>query len=318
MNSKLPLSTLILSHWKFIALMTIVGGGVAFAVSKIVPKKYTSYAEVYATSSNSLDDAISRPEFGYEIHSDRLIQLLESQRIKDSVISEFDLINYYDLDPSKNTILSDAYKELSEDLTFSRNPKMAVIIKAETKDPELSAKMVNYIIDIIDPVNESILKSNAYKAVDHYRTHLSEAQHRVDSLISIIYSIEIDSNKVDKLSTSRVLRLQDEFMNPNNPIRTTLARISQYPLSRDDEATINNYIFELGQLNHFKSKLAEAKNSIEAPTPSIHVISRAKPLFKPSYPNTIVNTLLGLVFGLISSLLIIVARLKIKEIKAIS
>lgn len=318
MKSKLPLTILLIRHWKFIAILTFVGGGLAFAISKIVAKKYTSYAEVYATSSNSIDDAIVKPEFGYEIHSDRLIQLLESQRIKDSIIQKFDLLEYYDIDPSESTYLSDAYEELSEDLIFSRNPKMAVIISAETKDPELSADIVNYVLDIINPVNESILKSNAISALAHYKKHLAYANTRVDSLIDIIYNIEKDTTRVDKLSTSRILRLQDDILDPNNPIRSTLSNIAQYPLSKEDEATINEYIFELEQLNQFKKKVAEASNHIEAPTPSIHVLSRAKPLYKPSYPKTLVNILLGFVFGLIASIFIVILRAKLNEIKTLS
>jgi uncharacterized protein involved in exopolysaccharide biosynthesis len=315
MNNQLPLTVLLLKHWKFLVICALVSLLAGYAVTKMIPKEYLSYAEVYANSSNSIEDAVNNPEFGFEIHADRLIQLLESQDMKDSVIQKFDMYDYYELDKGDSEDQYKVYASLAEDLKFSRNPKMAIIISAQTKDPELSADMVNYIIDIVNPMQQRILKLNTERAIEFYEEEYADQKKIVDSLMRKIYSIQVDSSLTDPLINSRRMRLMDAIKDPENPMSNQLTYLSMMPMSMEDEITINNYLFELEQFKNFKSKLTNAKNHLKEPMAAINVISRAKPMNKSIYPSMITNLLLSLTIGLIAAVLILVIRVKIKEIK---
>ncbi len=315
MNNQAPLTILLLRHWKFLAICAIVSVLAGYGITKTIPKEYLSYAEVYANVSNSIDDATDKPEFGYEVHADRLIQLFESQDIKDSVIEKFSMYEYYGIDKTDEGQAGEVYLKLDEDLTFTRNPKMAIIISAQTRDPELSANMVNYVIGVVDRKQQRILKRHAMKAFDFYSAEYASQKHVVDSLMQRIYDIQIDSSLNDPLISARRIRLMNTIKDPENPMRNQLEYLSLMPLTLEDEMTINNYVFELDQLNELRTKLTTAKNKLKAPLASINVISNAKPVHKSNYPSMITNLILSLSIGLVAAVLIILLRAKIQEVK---
>ncbi len=311
------MTILLLSHWKFLVICALISLLAGFGITKAIPKEYLSYAEVYANVSNSIDDAVNKPEFGYEIHADRLIQLFESQDIKDSVIQQFSLYNYYDLDTSDLDQKYKIYNKLSEDLTFTRNPKMAIIVSAQTRDPELSADIVNYVIELVDRVQQRILKLNTQKAVAFYAKEHGHQKNTVDSLMNKIYDIQVDTTLEDPLISSRRIRLMNTIKDPENPLRNQLEYLSLMPITLEDEKTINNYVFELEQLKIVRTKLTNAQNQLKAPMASINIISRAKPIHESQYPSMITNLLLSLSLGVILAILIIIGKAKFQEIKRI-
>ena len=64
-------------NFRLIAIFMLICCIATFVVTLFIPKQYTSMAVVFATESNSLDDAVRNPQFGYDVEADRLIQLLQ-------------------------------------------------------------------------------------------------------------------------------------------------------------------------------------------------------------------------------------------------
>src|SRR4051812_26625425 len=61
----------------------------------MIPKKYASYGIVFPVSNNNVESVIDSPTFGYDVEADRMLQLLESDELRDSVTQKFDLLTYY-------------------------------------------------------------------------------------------------------------------------------------------------------------------------------------------------------------------------------
>ena len=110
----------------------------------LIPKEYVSSATVFPTNVNTLELTIDNPQFGYDIEADRLIQLLSSKEVKDSIVRIFDLISYYDLDTTNKTWGDDLKKKYYSDIQFSRTPSMSVIISAQTKKSGIVFKYCQY------------------------------------------------------------------------------------------------------------------------------------------------------------------------------
>ena len=77
---------------KFIVVLTLVFFLLAIGVTFLTPKKYASFGVIYPTKSNSIKEVVRSSDFGFEIQADRLIQLFESDRVKKTMIKEFDLV----------------------------------------------------------------------------------------------------------------------------------------------------------------------------------------------------------------------------------
>ena len=84
--NKRVLETLFKNRVK-ILLFSIVFAIIAVGVTFFIPKKYTASGIVFPTNSNSMKDVANSNFFGYEFQADRLIQLFESQKMKETITS---------------------------------------------------------------------------------------------------------------------------------------------------------------------------------------------------------------------------------------
>ena len=125
-----------------IIICAFLSGGLTF----FIPKEYRSTAIIFPPAGLSLDYNVDNPNFGYDIEADRLLQILQSSQIRDSIISKFNLVEYYKLDKSEKEWLFKLNKKYRRDVTFNRTQYMSILVSAQTTDPEMSSNIVNYIL----------------------------------------------------------------------------------------------------------------------------------------------------------------------------
>jgi hypothetical protein len=56
--------------------------------------------------------------FGYDVEADRILQLLQSQEIQDSINAKFDLVSYYELDTLDERWRDELRKEFFANINF--------------------------------------------------------------------------------------------------------------------------------------------------------------------------------------------------------
>src|SRR5690606_20772606 len=131
-------------------------------VTLLTDKKYRSTAIIYPGNTYLRDEVISNPQFGTERESEQLMQMLESESIRDSVVKKFDLVNYYELDTNSIDWRERLTLKYIRDINCFKSKYMSIVISATTTKPELSAEIVNYITDVIDQYRESIFYENMH------------------------------------------------------------------------------------------------------------------------------------------------------------
>ena len=96
------LITFLWSKRKALIIITVVALVASIAISLIMTPYYMSRAVVFPTKSNSVDfNSNSRNsvvEFGDEADAERLLQVLISPEIRDSLTIKYDLYGHYELD----------------------------------------------------------------------------------------------------------------------------------------------------------------------------------------------------------------------------
>ena len=167
---------------------TLATALLALLVTFFIPAKYYSYGTIFPTASNSMDDVLQNPQFGYEVHADRLMQVLESEVLRDSIIGMFDLVNYYEVDTNKLDWKYDLDKKFVTDITFFRSKYMSIVIKARMKNPKLAADIVNAIIEMVDGLREKIFKDNATEALRIVENNYFRKVEEVNKLVDSIYT----------------------------------------------------------------------------------------------------------------------------------
>ena len=140
----------------------------------IITPTFKSTAVIYPTTTNSISQALLTEhnpyrkdvlEFGEELEAERLLQVLNTDEMRNRIIQEFDLFEHYEINPEAehaNTWMSLAY---NENFSFKRTELMSIKLDVLDEDPELAAEMCNRIVDLIDVVVKRIKQERAEQAI---------------------------------------------------------------------------------------------------------------------------------------------------------
>ena len=165
----------LLEYWNVIWRRKILVISLSFVVvtatmviSLLSPKFYKSETMIITSGSEAggLGAALSALPLagafggigGVQTPADKIMVLLKSRTITESVIKKFDLVSVLNekawdsekgtwKNPDKPPLLEDAVKTLSRNITkFNKSKEGAITIDVEWKDPKLAAEIANYYV----------------------------------------------------------------------------------------------------------------------------------------------------------------------------
>ncbi len=154
-----------------ITVLFVVAVTVTMVISLNMPKFYKSETMVITSESEAggLGAALSAMPFagalagaaGIQTPADKIMVILKSRSIAESVINRFDLMKvFYDKEwdqekgmwknPDKHPVLEDAVKKLTKSVaTINKSKEGAITVSVEWKDPRLAAEMANYYVSVL-------------------------------------------------------------------------------------------------------------------------------------------------------------------------
>ena len=121
-------------------------------------------------------------EFGEEDAADQLVQILQSEEIREVIIKKFNLMKHYDIDTQsalKNYYLNLEYEK---NISFRRTEYMSVEIKVLDIDPQMAANIANEIAHLLDETKTNIIHKNAREALKIVEAQYQSKRVLVDSL----------------------------------------------------------------------------------------------------------------------------------------
>ena len=132
-----------------LAVLFVLSAGISALVSLNIQEKYKSVAVIYPSNTSSVAKALISTrfggktdimEFGEEEKSEQLLEILNSDKVKSKVISEFNLMTHYDINPEESeTPNHDLYEMFDENISFKQNKNMAVEIVVLDHSPDTAA-----------------------------------------------------------------------------------------------------------------------------------------------------------------------------------
>ncbi len=283
----------------------------------VTPKKYTATTIIYPSSSNNIDEVVANLSFGYEIHADRTLQLLKSEPMKEQLVKEFDLINYYELDTTSKTWYHRLNENYERDITFARTEHLAVMIRVTMKDPVLAANIANRAVYYLDSIQKDIFIGS----LQDFRTTLSlnieNEQKQVNSTLAEIIDLSKMSKGSTPISDKKVKKLNYKIETGDAQAGDAIIMdILKNGSSIEIEKLVNEYYIKLGTLNSLMIKLEKINETIRMPFPKVHVISEAFPDSKPSSPRFVWNLVFGFLIGLVVSIGFVLTRASLRSLSA--
>ena len=180
---------------KAIFLISLMVAIASTIVSLLIKPLFLSTAIVFpaATSSVSFSDQRNAKsaamDFGEEEQSEQLVQILQSSRIRDKIVSEFKLLKHYDIsenDVNKHFKLSQAY---DGHFAFTRTRYGSIRIDVLDEDPKLAAAMANKIVDLIDTVKNDMIAERTIPAFEVNLRKKQQMEHERDSILTRLDSL---------------------------------------------------------------------------------------------------------------------------------
>ena len=268
-------------------------------VALIAKPRYLAKASFFVPSNNSLESTIENPQFGFDLEADRLLQLMYSKQLQDSVVQKFDLVNYFEIDTNRITWREELDQIYNTRIKVGRTNIMAIYVNAETMDPEFSAKIVDYVLEITQRLRDKFFKTNSMLGVEALKGDYLKKKLEVDSL-------EI---KLVKLRSD--LKNNPNVYITNNQIITSgaTANLVNTQDQLDLEIYTQRYIYDNNRLQGLREKYESALNIYNRPIPKIYIIDNAIPVYKKVYPSILNNFIIGF-FG---SLIFMTTLMYLKE-----
>lgn len=266
----------------------ILGGGLTF----FIPKKYMSTAIVYPYNSHTVSDIVSNPQFGYEVETEQLLQLLESKSMRNRTIEQFKLYDYYEQDTADLAWKSKVTLSYINDVQFFRSKYLSVVINVSTKDPELSAAIANFQVEEVNKYREHIFEENRYSKFKKIKEKYETSEIRLNRIKDSIYKIKAGSGQL----------LYNFIENLNNENYDASEFVNQPEL----EILVDQYLYEKRRYEGLRVEHDKLKQALDEELPSIYSIDKAEPTYKKTSPSFVINTLVGAM-----AILLLAASLKL-------
>ena len=277
-----------LYEWrKPILLITAVGAVAAIIVSLIIPNKYKSTVILFPTTTSSVSKALLSEQrsqkddilqFGEEEEAEQMLQVLNSNHIRQRVIDRFKLMQHYEIDSTSPYKLTNLYKQYESNISFERTEYMSVKIEVLDEVPEYAANIANYISDLYDSTMALIRKGRARMGMEYvektYNQLSSEVQATQDSLKKLMaLGVNDYESQAERLNEALGKAILEGKTAAAEQIRSQLKFLSQY--GQAYMSLRDNLEFQRKQLSEVRAKYEQVKMDFEEKMPLKFVVDQA-------------------------------------------
>ena len=302
LNNELSFSSLelirLLIKWKWILGIVFVIAILASAIFSspfFITPLYRSTVIMYPSSPSSISRTLVSEnsanndllEIGEEEQTEQMLQLLNSNLIKDRIIEKYDLLNHYEIKTGSKYIYTQLNKKYANNFTFRRTEFMAVEISVLDRDPKMAADMANDIADLIDSTKSTIQKERAIKGFEivkkEYLTLQNEIRVKEDSLTKLrefgVHDYETQSEMINQQLAIELAAGNNSAIQRLEKRLDVLAKYGSSYVSLRDALE-----FDIEQLSVLRSKYNEARIDAEEFLPQKFIVNKAFAAEKKSYP----------------------------------
>ncbi len=337
--------------WKF---PIIIASAVAvlltylFTGPKFVTPLYKATVIFYPTTNTSLSQTLltepgnqgfSVLQFGDDEDAEQLLQILNSDEMRNNVIIKYELASHYGMDTSKLVSMLSMRTLLGKNLEIKQTEYKAIQVSVYDWDPKLAAEMANYIANYADNTKNDIQKLKAKEALNIIAEEYDRQERMMDSLNRNlmklrelgVYDYFEQSSQLNEALTLNTVRLQQEEAQlkiyeenkeslPDTLLIKTKARVNGYRAAiksiqpRLDMIkvhggsylnSINTLELERKKLLSLKMRYESAKLEFEKALPQKFVINKADVPEIPSKPRRILTSFIVGVSTFILSIILI-------------
>jgi len=280
--------------FKYLFIIGIAAFIISAVVSFLITPKFKSNVILFPAPSISVAKKIfsesATPKtmavYGEEEEVEQVLQVLNSENLKNRIIQKFDLMKHYEIDPNSSYPRTNLMTQYDKNINCSRTEYMSIKIEVLDKNPQLAADIANSISEIMDTIMNEIEKDRAKKIFElsekSYNKLLSELQNNRDSLNKITKMGVNDYNSQSEVFNEQyAIALSKGNVNVTK-LEEKIKILSKYGISYNTLMILISKQVE--QLTIVASKCEEARIDAEQFVPHKIVVNKAYKAEKKAYP----------------------------------
>ncbi len=305
---------------KPILIITSIAAIASIVVSFLITPLYLSSAIVFpaATSNVSFSDQrnakAAAMDFGEEEQAEQLVQILQSSRIKDRIVSKYNLLADYEIsenDPNKYYKLNKAYYG---DFTFNRTRFGSIQIDVLNKDPKKAAAMANDIVDLIDTVKNEMIRERTMPAFEINLRKKKQMEHERDSLLTRLEELaQMGVLPNDVRATLYQALVDSKNAAEKTEIQRKIDINTKYGSVYDGLEYQRNE--KIVKIEDFRVSYEQAESDANAKFNHKFVVEKAVVADRKEKPKRMIIVLVSTIGGFIFGLFFLLIQQRIKELK---
>ncbi|MBK9274364.1 MAG: hypothetical protein IPM49_07470 [Flavobacteriales bacterium] len=321
---------LVLFLWerrRLILGITLLGLVAGVAAAFIIRPLYKSEVILFPAITNSVSKALLTEQstgrddilaLGDAEDAEQLLQVLNSDLIRERTSTTFDLMRAYRIKPDSRTRNTDLREAFRDHITFEYTKFGSVRVEVLHPQPDTAALIANYIAAQVDSVWKDMVRERAEKG-------LQLVAEKVGKLEREIAAIE------DSMRVLRQLGVHDYHTQTeryNEYLGAAIVKGDQRAVREFEErfkvlaqyggayVTLQDRQFnEVKRLSVMRMKLEQAQADHESDLPHKFVVNQAQPADKKSYPVRWLVVAVSTISAFLLALLLIVVQENVRKIK---
>jgi uncharacterized protein involved in exopolysaccharide biosynthesis len=173
----------ILIKWRKQLLWVAVGSLVIsfiFTMPVFMTPMFKSSAVVYP---------VNIQPYSNESPTEQLVQLFNSDDVRDRLVTAFDLYKHYEIDPKGKFPKFEMNKRLNENISIEKNEFESVDISVYDKDPVMAARICDSVIHFMDQKAVQLLRTRAKEISIILKNQLDQQKAEMDSMETAIMNL---------------------------------------------------------------------------------------------------------------------------------
>jgi uncharacterized protein involved in exopolysaccharide biosynthesis len=326
--NSLNLLGLIFKHWKKLAIIAVVAAVASAGASFLIRPKYKSTFVFFAARQNSTSKSLlsENPsmsqdvlQFGEEEEAEQMIQILNSEVIRDKIIKKYNLMRHYDIDPNGSFPITKLRSEFDDNIKFSRTEYMSVRIEVLDTDPDTAALIANDIAALLDTVKNAIVHSRAKEALKIVQGDLYAKEARIKLLDDSLGTLR-DKGVFDyEKQVERLIEAYGKALVGGNTAATKTLQAQLDTLGKYGRAFVtlrDQLIYDVENLSLIKKKYDDAKVDAESFMKSYFEVNRAFPAERKTTPVRWLIVLVSVISSLLLGIIVLIGLENYKVYKA--
>ena len=171
-----------------VIVIAAAAGSVLFSSEMFITPRYKSIAVLYP--SNLIP-------YGSETPTEQMLQLLQSNDIRNQIITKYKLADHYGIDTTRRGYASALIAEFEDNVIVRKTEYESVKIEVMDKDPVIAAKLAKDMIHFLDLMARSLQREKSTEVVAIFEKQMRSKKVELDTMEAQLKELRVKYGLLD-------------------------------------------------------------------------------------------------------------------------